>query len=52
MLTRAIVKFPPGTNARWKTIADYIGHRSQKEVIKKAKELSEKRSEEVKNRNA
>ena len=37
------MKFPPGTSARWKTIADYIGNISQKEVIKKAKELADKR---------
>lgn len=49
LLTKAVVKFPPGTNQRWKTIADYMGGRSQKDIIKKAKELAEKRADEVKN---
>lgn len=36
LLTKAIVRFPPGTSQRWKTIAEFCGYRNQKEVIKKA----------------
>ena len=49
-LTKAIVRFPPGTSARWKTITDYIGGKTQKDVIKKAKELADKRGNETKSR--
>lgn len=45
-LTKAIVRFPPGTNARWKTIADFID-KPQKEVIKKAQELAKRREQEL-----
>lgn len=45
---KAVTKFSVGTINRWKVITDYLGGRTQKEVIKKAKELSEKRAEEVK----
>ena len=39
-LTKAIVRFPPGTNQRWKVIADFCGMKNQKLVIKKAQELA------------
>ena len=35
-LTKAMVKYPPGTSGRWKVIAEFCGVRNQKEVIKKA----------------
>jgi hypothetical protein len=41
LLTKAIVKFPPGTTNRWKTIAEDVG-KSQKDVISKAKQIAEK----------
>ena len=46
-LTKAIVKFPPGTSRRWGVIAEYCGMRNQKEVIKKAQELATKRTNEL-----
>ena len=36
LLTKGIVKHPPGTKDRWMTIAEFVGTKSQKEVIKKA----------------
>jgi phage pi2 protein 07 len=36
LLTKGIVKFPPGTKDRWATIADFVETKTQKEVIKKA----------------
>ena len=39
-LTKAIVKFPGGIPNRWKVIADFVGDRTQKQVIAKAQELS------------
>ena len=39
-LTKAIVKFPPGTGNRWKVITEDIGWKNQKMVIKKAQELA------------
>ena len=47
LLTKAIVKFPPGTGRRWQVIAEYCGNRNQKEVIKKAQELATKRQNEL-----
>jgi len=47
MLTKAIVRFPPGTGRRWQVIADFCGNYSQKEVIKKAQELATKRQTEL-----
>ena len=47
MLTKAIVKFPPGTGSRWKVIAEFCGMRNQKEVIKKAQELAQRRQNEL-----
>lgn len=44
LLSKAIVKFPGGTTNRWKFIAEFIGNRTQKEVIAKAQELSQKQS--------
>lgn len=46
MLTKGIVKFPPGTLNRWKVIADYVG-KPQKQVIMKAKEIQEKQKKDV-----
>ena len=47
LLTKAIVKFPPGTKQRWFVITDYIGNKTQKEVLKKAQELKNKRENEL-----
>lgn len=44
LLTKAVVKFPGGVPNRWKVIADYIGSKNVKEVIAKAKEISDKRN--------
>ena len=41
-LSKGLVKFPQGTNDRWKVIATFIGSKTVKEVISKAKEISEK----------
>ncbi len=43
-LSKAIVKFPAGTPLRWKTIADYVGDRTVKDIIQKSQELSSKAS--------
>ena len=45
-LTKSIVKFPPGTTNRWKTIAEDVGM-SQKIVIAKAKQIAEKQRLDV-----
>ena len=47
LLTKAIIKFPPGTKQRWFVITDYIGNKTQKEVLKKAQELKNKRENEI-----
>ena len=47
LLTKAIVKFPPGTGRRWAVIAEFCGQRNQKEVIKKAQELAARRQNEL-----
>lgn len=39
LLTKGIVKFPPGTGDRWRVIAGFVGSKNQKEVIAKAKEI-------------
>ena len=49
-LTKAIVKFPPGTTNRWQTIADFIGTKSVKETIAKAKEIADKRNKDAEER--
>lgn len=36
LMTKAIVKFPPGTKDRWMTISQFVGSKTQKECIKKA----------------
>lgn len=41
-LTKAIVRFPPGTSNRWETIANFVGDKTQKQVITKAKEIQER----------
>lgn len=46
MLTKGVTRFPPGTTQRWKTISEFVGSRSQKDVIKKAQELAERRNKE------
>lgn len=43
LLTKAIVRFPPGSARRWADIAEFCGNRKQKEVIKKAQELASRR---------
>ena len=50
LLTKGINKFPPGTTERWLSIANFIGSKSQKEVIHKAKEISEKCIRDVEER--
>lgn len=47
LLTKGIVKFPPGTGDRWRVIAAFVGTKNQKEVIAKAKEIQEKQQELV-----
>ena len=49
MLTKAIVKFPPGTSERWKVIADFCG-KDQKAAISKAKEMQQKQIKDVEER--
>lgn len=49
-LNKGITKFPPGTVNRWLTIAEFIGSKSQKEVIHKAKEIAEKRNTDAEER--
>ena len=41
-LSKGLVKFPQGTSNRWKVIATFIGSKTLKEVIQKAKEISER----------
>ena len=50
LLTKGIVKFPPGTKDRWTTIADFVATKSQKEVIKKAQEIAQKREKDAADR--
>ena len=40
LLAKACLKYPAGTQGRWEIIANYIGSRSEAEVIAKAKELA------------
>jgi hypothetical protein len=42
LLTKGIVKFPPGTKERWATIALFCC-KPQKDCIKKAQEIAKKR---------
>ena len=46
-LTKAIVRFPPGTGQRWKVITEFVGTRTQKQTIKKAKDMAEKRQADM-----
>ena len=39
------MKFPGGVPNRWKVIADYIGTKTVKEVIAKAKEISDRKNQ-------
>jgi DnaJ family protein C protein 2 len=41
-LSKGIVKFPSGTTDRWKLIADFVGDRTQKQVMAKATEISQR----------
>lgn len=41
-LTKAIAKFAGGIPNRWKVITDFVGDRTQKEVITKAQEIAER----------
>lgn len=50
LLTKGITRFPPGTTQRWKIIAEFVGSRTPKEVIKKAQELAERRGKEMEER--
>ena len=45
-LTKGIVKFPAGTQDRWKVIAEYIGM-TPKETITKAKEMQERQQKDI-----
>lgn len=47
LLTKAIVKYPPGTARRWQVISEACGNRKQKDVIKKAQELAKRREIEL-----
>ena len=47
LLTEAIKKFPPGTGDRWAVVSNFIGTRSQKETIAKAKEVQQRREDEA-----
>jgi len=47
LLTKGITRWPPGATQRWKTIAEYVGSRSQKEVIKKSQELVDRKNAEM-----
>ncbi|KAL8427328.1 hypothetical protein Efla_002291 [Eimeria flavescens] len=40
LLAKALQKFPPGTSRRWQQVADFVGTKSQEEVIVKAKEMT------------
>lgn len=44
LLTKAVVKFPPGTRERWQTISDFIGSKSTKETIAMAKDIQERKN--------
>ena len=46
MLSKGMTKFPGGLSNRWKLIAEFIGTRTVKEVVRKAKEAAEKKPEE------
>jgi len=46
LLHKALLKFPPGTGQRWKTVASYCC-KSQKDVIKKAEWLNARRKIEI-----
>ena len=50
LLTKGIVKYPPGTKERWQTIADFIGTKTMKEVIKMAQKIALKREQDVADR--
>lgn len=45
MLAKALNKFPPGTQDRWRTIATFMGTQyTSKDVIEMAKQLTEKKA--------
>lgn len=50
LLNEGLKKYPVGTKERWLTIAHFIGTKSQKEVIAKAKEIAERRDREAEER--
>ena len=39
-----MIKFPGGVPNRWKVIAEFIGNRTQKEVIARAQEMAQKQN--------
>lgn len=41
LLSKATVKYPPGTKNRWECISEYMGTRSPDECVAKAKELGQ-----------
>ena len=47
LLAKGIARFPPGTTQRWATITDYVGSKTQKEVLKKAEQMKKKREAEI-----
>lgn len=50
LLNEGLKKYPVGTKERWLTISHFIGTKSQKEVIAKAKEIAERRDREAEER--
>lgn len=40
-LSKATVKYPPGTRTRWECISEFVGSRSHEECVTKAKELGQ-----------
>lgn len=41
-MSKAIIKYPGAVHDRWKIITDFVGTKTQKQVIAKAQELAKK----------
>ncbi|KAL8436548.1 hypothetical protein ACSSS7_001626 [Eimeria intestinalis] len=41
LLAKGLQRFPPGTTRRWQQIADFIGTKTQEQVVAKAKEMAQ-----------
>ncbi|KAL8451717.1 hypothetical protein Emed_001879 [Eimeria media] len=41
LLAKGLQRFPPGTSRRWQQIADFIGTKTQEQVVAKAKEMAQ-----------